>query len=101
MALLNVDASLPSQLWAVVRYLAFAKKPVQYEQAKALLNPPCLDDDGKAFEWAVSDLKMLGMVTRAPVCWRRTSMPPSATTPAKSARATCPAHWHGSCPSTL
>jgi len=65
MALLNVDASLPSQLWAVVRYLAFAKKPVQYEQAKALLNPPCLDDDGKAFEWAVSDLKMLGMVTQA------------------------------------
>jgi hypothetical protein len=65
MALLNDPASQPSQMWTVVRYLAFAKKPVQYEQAKALLSPPCLNDEGKAFEWAVDTLKMLGIVAQA------------------------------------
>ena len=62
MALLNDPASQPPHMWAVVRYLAFAASPQTYDRAKALLSPPSLDDDGKAFEWAVETLKDLGMV---------------------------------------
>lgn len=65
MALLNDPASQPSQMWAVVRHLAFAKKPVKYERAKMLLSPSSLGDDGRTFEWAVDTLKMLGMVAQA------------------------------------
>jgi len=60
MALLNDPASQPSQMWAVVRYLASAKKPVKYQRAKMLLSPSSLGDDGRAFDWAVDTLKMLG-----------------------------------------
>jgi hypothetical protein len=65
MPLLNDPASQPSQMWAVVRYLAFAMDSVTYGRAKALLSPPCLNDDGKTFDWAVETLKMLGMVARS------------------------------------
>ncbi len=64
MALLNDPASQPSQMWAVIRYLAYAKKPVKYEGARMLLSPPSLGDDGKMFDWAVETLKELRMVAQ-------------------------------------
>lgn len=66
MTLINVDASRPSPMWAVVRYLAFAREPVGLDRARAVLSPPSLgSDDGRMFDLAVSTLKMIGMVTEA------------------------------------
>jgi hypothetical protein len=65
MALLNDPASQPSQMWAVVRYLAFARNPVKYDRVRMLLSPPSLGDDGKTFDWAVESLEELGMVAQA------------------------------------
>ncbi len=66
MTLINVDASRPSPMWAVVRYLAFVGKPVGLNQAKAALSPPSLGpDDSTMFDLAIGTLEMLGMVARA------------------------------------
>jgi len=64
MALINVDESRPSPMWAVVRLLASVGRPVKAEQAKALLSPPCLGPDDM-FKRAVGTLSMLGMLTQA------------------------------------
>lgn len=64
MALINVDASRPSPLWAVLRLLVTTGRSMPAEQAKALLSPPCLgQDDSKMFERAIETLRMLGMLT--------------------------------------
>jgi len=66
MTLINVEASRPSPLWALVRLLAFHGRPIRVEQAKALLSPACLGpDESKMFERAVDTLIMLGMLTQA------------------------------------
>jgi hypothetical protein len=64
MALINVDESRPSPLWAVVRLLATTGRPVRAEHAKALLSPSCLGSDDM-FGLAVDTLSMLGMVSNA------------------------------------
>ena len=64
MTLINVDASRPSPLWAVLRLLATTGRSMPAEQAKALLSPPSLgQDDSKMFERAIETLRMLGMLT--------------------------------------
>lgn len=66
MTLINVEASRPSPLWALVRLLAFHGRPVRVEQAKALLSPACLSpNETKMFDQAVETLTMLGMLTQA------------------------------------
>ena len=65
MTLLNVEASRPSPMWALVRFLAATGRPVSADRAQALLSPPCLGTDSKAFGQAVSTLEMLGMLTQA------------------------------------
>jgi hypothetical protein len=64
MTLLNVEASRPSPMWALVRFLAATGRPVSADRAQALLSPPCLGTDGKTFGQAVGTLEMLGMLTR-------------------------------------
>jgi hypothetical protein len=61
MALINVDESRPSPLWAVLRLLATAGRPVRAEQARSLLSPPSLGP-GDMFDLAIDTLSMLGMV---------------------------------------
>ncbi|MFF9644195.1 protein DpdG [Kitasatospora aureofaciens] len=67
MALINVEGSLPSPMWAVVRFLSFMKKPVPVDQCRALLSPSSLSsDDGatdRTFDLAVSTLRGLGLVS--------------------------------------
>jgi len=63
MALINVDESRPSPLWAVVRLLATVGRPVRAEQARSLLSPPSLGPDDM-FDLAIDTLSMLGMVTK-------------------------------------
>jgi hypothetical protein len=54
MTLINVEASRPSPLWALVRLLAFHGRPVRVEQAEALLSPACLSpNETKMFDQAV------------------------------------------------
>jgi hypothetical protein len=62
MALINIDESRPSPLWAVVRLLATADRMVRAEQARLLLSPPSLGPDDM-FDLAIDTLGMLGMVT--------------------------------------
>jgi hypothetical protein len=65
MTLINVDASRPSPMWAVIRYLVFVGRPVGLEQARASLSPPSLDPaDSTMFDLAIGTLEMLGMVAR-------------------------------------
>lgn len=66
MALINVDASRPAPMWAVVRLLAHSKKPVPLERARALLSPPTLapgnKDASEMFNKAVKTLRELGLL---------------------------------------
>ncbi|MCQ8774869.1 protein DpdG [Streptomyces telluris] len=66
MTLLNVDAALPSQTWAVVRLLAYLGKSIAVNEARALVSPPSLQpEDSKSrppFENAISSLSDLGLV---------------------------------------
>ncbi len=65
MTLINVDASRPSPMWAVMRYLVFAGEPVTLDHARSVLSPPALGvDDSKMFDLAVGTLEMLRMVAR-------------------------------------
>lgn len=65
MTLINVDASRPSPMWAVVRYLAFAGEPVALDYARSVLSPPSFGpDDSKMFDLAIGTLEMLHMVAR-------------------------------------
>ena len=65
MTLLNVEASRPSPMWALVRFLAAAGRPVSADHAQASAEPALpRPDDSKMFELAVSTLEMLGMLTR-------------------------------------
>ncbi len=63
MAMINVDASLPAPMWAVVRLLAVARG-MSRSQARALLCPPCMLPDKAAspFDVAVTTLTDLGLV---------------------------------------
>ncbi|MFD8386983.1 protein DpdG [Streptomyces sp. NPDC059679] len=66
MALLNVEASRPAPMWAVVRLLAHSKKPVTLETARALLSPPTLSsgdkEDTSMFDKAVDTLEEVGLL---------------------------------------
>lgn len=66
MALINVGASLPAPMWAVIRLLAFLKKAVPLDQARALLTPPSLSSKAGArdrtFDEAISTLRDLGLI---------------------------------------
>ncbi len=66
MALINVDASRPDPMWAVVRLLAHSKKPVPLNGARALLSPPTLasgdKDASEMFNKAVKTLRELGLL---------------------------------------
>ncbi|WP_330340132.1 protein DpdG [Streptomyces sp. NBC_00557] len=66
MTLLNVDAALPSQTWALVRLLVYLGKSIALDEARALVSPPALrSDDIKSrapFDSAVSSLVDLGLV---------------------------------------
>lgn len=68
MAMLNVSASLPTPMWAVVRFLASTRSPVGREQARSLLSPPTLlgensKDSEETFDTAVRTLLDLGMIS--------------------------------------
>lgn len=66
MALLNVEASIPPHLWAVVRFLATVKKPLPVEDVRKFLSPPSLavgDKQDKTFDQAVRTLHELGIVS--------------------------------------
>ncbi|MFE6739038.1 protein DpdG [Streptomyces tubercidicus] len=67
MALINVDASRPDPMWAVVRLLAHSKQPVSLTSARALLSPPTLasrekDDASEMFNKAIKTLRELGLL---------------------------------------
>lgn len=66
MALINVEASRPAPMWAVVRLLAHSKKPVTLDSARSLLSPPTLtagDKDPTAmFDKAIKTLRELGLI---------------------------------------
>ncbi|HEY0640536.1 MAG TPA: protein DpdG [Pseudonocardiaceae bacterium] len=70
MVLINEPASFPANMWAVVRYLADARRPVPQETARALLCPPPLrsPEAGRpdpTFDNAVRSLTELGLVQAA------------------------------------
>jgi hypothetical protein len=44
MALLNVEASVPPYMWAVVRLLAAEGKPLLVDRARSFLAPPSLTE---------------------------------------------------------
>ncbi|MEV8095184.1 protein DpdG [Kitasatospora sp. NPDC085879] len=66
MTLLNVEAGLPSQVWAVVRLLTHLGQRVAVDEARALLSPPTLRmEESKSrppFDAAVGSLLMLGLL---------------------------------------
>ncbi|MFG2683735.1 protein DpdG [Streptomyces sp. NPDC048392] len=66
MTLLNVEAAIPSQTWAVVRLLTYFGKSIALDDARALLSPPPLRaDEAKPrppFDSALSSLQDLGLV---------------------------------------
>ena len=65
MTLLNVDAAVPSQTWALVRLLLSLKKNVPLDDAEAFLCPPSLvpaNKSSSAFRSALSTLRNLGLV---------------------------------------
>ncbi|MGW2326483.1 protein DpdG [Streptomyces sp. NPDC001700] len=63
MTLLNVDAAIPSQTWALVRLLTYWGKSIAVEEARALLSPPSLRTEDTStrppFECAVASLQAL------------------------------------------
>ncbi|WP_432069376.1 protein DpdG [Streptomyces sp. AA1529] len=63
MTLLNVNAAIPSQTWALVRLLTFCGKSIAMEEARALLSPPSLRTEDTStrppFECAVASLQAL------------------------------------------
>lgn len=66
MTLLNVDAAIPSQTWAVVRLLAYLGKSIALDEARALVSPPSLRSEDTStkppFDCAISSLQVLGLV---------------------------------------
>lgn len=66
MALINVEASRPEPMWAVVRLVALSKKPVPLGSARALLSPPTLvsgdKDASEMFNKAIKTLRELGLL---------------------------------------
>lgn len=64
MALLNVDASIPPFMWAVVRLLAAEGKPLPTDRARAFLSPPSLTEgkENKAFDQAMRSLRELRLI---------------------------------------
>ncbi|MEU9188213.1 protein DpdG [Streptomyces sp. NPDC048484] len=66
MTLLNVDAAIPSQTWAVVRLLAYLGKSIALDEARALVSPPSLRSEDTStrppFDCALSSLQVLGLV---------------------------------------
>ncbi|MFF8961898.1 protein DpdG [Streptomyces globisporus] len=66
MTLLNVDAAIPSQTWAVVRLLAYLGKSIALDEARALVSPSSLRTEDTTtkppFDCAISSLQILGLV---------------------------------------
>ncbi|MFE4869463.1 protein DpdG [Streptomyces sp. NPDC056682] len=66
MALINVGASRPDPMWAVVRLLTHSKNPVSLSSARALLSPPTLasgdKDATEMFNKAIKTLRELGLL---------------------------------------
>lgn len=66
MTLLNVDAAIPAQTWAVVRLLAYLGKSIALDEARALISPPSLRSEDTStkppFDCAISSLQVLGLV---------------------------------------
>lgn len=66
MTLLNVDAAIPSQTWALVRLLAYLGKSVPLDEARALASPPSLRSEETStkspFDCAISSLQTLELV---------------------------------------
>ncbi|WP_030951605.1 protein DpdG [Streptomyces sp. NRRL S-481] len=81
MVLINVDASRPDPMWAVVRLLAHSKKPVALNGARALLSPPTLasgdKDASEMFNKAVKTLRELGLLHVAESTGELTLMGPA------------------------
>ncbi|MGI5399100.1 protein DpdG [Streptomyces sp. CA-135486] len=63
MTLLNVDAAIPSQTWAVVRLLTYLGKSIALDEARALVSPPSLRSEDTStrppFDCAISSLQVL------------------------------------------
>ncbi|WP_406349542.1 protein DpdG [Streptomyces sp. NBC_01597] len=66
MTLLNVDAAIPSQTWALVRLLSYLGKSIALDEARALVSPPSLRSEDTStkppFDCALSSLQVLGLV---------------------------------------
>ncbi|MBL1287074.1 MULTISPECIES: protein DpdG [Streptomyces] len=64
MALLNVEASVPPFMWAVVRLLAAEGKPLPVDRARSFLTPPALTEgkENKTFDQTVRTLRDLGLI---------------------------------------
>ncbi|MFD9055239.1 protein DpdG [Streptomyces albidoflavus] len=66
MTLLNVDAAIPSQTWAVVRLLTYLGTSIALDEARALLSPPCLRSEDTStkppFDCAINSLQVLELV---------------------------------------
>ncbi|MFF3401289.1 protein DpdG [Streptomyces sp. NPDC002659] len=66
MTLLNVDAAIPSQTWALVRLLAYLGKSIALDEARALVSPPSLRSEETStkppFDCAISSLQTLKLV---------------------------------------
>ncbi|MGP3938258.1 protein DpdG [Streptomyces sp. 6N106] len=66
MTLLNVDAAIPSQTWALVRLLAYLGKSIPLDEARALVSPPSLRSEDTStrppFDCAISSLQALELV---------------------------------------
>lgn len=65
MALINVEASLPMPTWALVRLLAYEKRPMTLDRARKLLSPSSLTgDDHKMFDQTIGTLLGLGVIQK-------------------------------------
>ncbi|WP_260324643.1 protein DpdG [Sphaerisporangium krabiense] len=66
MTLINVDASLPVPMWAVVRLLVHENRPMTLDRTRKLLSPSSLTGgDHKMFDQAISTLLGLGFIQKS------------------------------------
>lgn len=68
MTLLNDPASLPAQMWTVMRFALTCRQPMLVADAKSVLSPPTLlpadkSESDKTFQRAVANLRALRMLS--------------------------------------